>query len=502
MLFCGRNPAETIHRNRTCEYPENPLKPLPLFHDEEIGALLILSLIAEHLLTIAGFLLAVALITQILREHRRPGGALAWVLTIVLIPYIGVPLYLLIGGRKLGRRVQKKTALYESETGIAQPETPSCNCERILISSGVPPARAGNRITLHFNGETAFAALMELIESAQRSIHATTFILGRDETGRAIVNALARKAAAGVEVKLLLDSLGCLRSGGRFVAPIVAAGGKVGHFLPVLPLRRKWSANLRNHRKMVVVDAESAMAGGMNMATAFMGPHPRPDRFLDAAVFLKGPAAADIDAVFLQDWEYATDELMPEPAPAASYAAQGNARVHVVASGPDVPEDALHDALLTACMDARERIWVATPYFIPDEPILKALALQARAGRDVSILVPKKSNHRIPDLARGPALRELLDNGAKVFAYGKGMIHAKVLVFDNTLAIIGSPNLDMRSMYVNFEIALFHYSPPEIALTAAWFERIMCESESLFPKPVAMIREWAEGLAFLAAPLL
>lgn len=452
-------------------------------------------------MTIAGFLLAVALIAQVLREHRRPGGALAWVLAIVLIPYVGVPLYLLIGGRKLGRRIRLKSALYGQGAEVETPLHAMSDPERILTMAGMPPTRSHNHASLHFNGETAFADLMALIEGARQSIHATTFILGRDETGRAIVEALARKAAAGVEVKLLLDSLGCLRSGGRFVRPLRQAGGDVGYFLPVLPLRRKWSANLRNHRKIVVVDGESAMVGGMNLATSFMGPRPRSDRFIDSAVFLRGPAVADIEDVFINDWQYATEEALPEEG-IAPPGAQGEARVQVVASGPDVPEDTLHDALLTACMAARERIWLATPYFVPDEPILKALTLQARAGRDVMIVLPARSNHRIADLARGPALRELIGAGAKVYAYEMGMVHAKVLLFDDGIAITGSPNLDMRSMYVNFEIALFHYSRPEIDATAAWLEQMRDASRPLSAEPTSMIREWAEGFCLLASPLL
>lgn len=463
----------------------------------------IVSLVFEHLLTIAGFLLAVALLDRVLRERRRPGVALAWVLAIVLIPYVGVPLYLIIGGRKLGRRVQMKGTLYGQGPGAGVLVETCCDAEQILVSAGMPPKRCGNEVALHFNGESAFAALMELIEGAQSSIHATTFILGRDETGRAIVDALARKAAAGVEVRFLLDSLGCLRSNGRFVAPLLRAGGQVGHFLPVLPLRRKWSANLRNHRKMVIVDGTQAMVGGMNLSTTFMGPTPRPDRFLDSAVFLRGPAVADIEDVFSSDWNYATDAAPPEErGPVAHAESPGEACLQVVPSGPDVPEDTLHDALLTACMDARERIWLATPYFVPDEPMLKALTLQARAGRDVSIVVPARSNHRIADLARGPALRELLEAGASVYAYEERVVHAKVLVFDRKTAITGSPNLDMRSMYVNFEIALFHYSNQEIEEISAWLEALMSASQPMSPDSPGMFREWAEGVCLMASPLL
>lgn len=457
----------------------------------------------EHFLTIAGFLLAVVLISQVLRTSRRPAGALAWVMAILLIPYIGVPLYLVIGGRKISRIVRERTGL--SKKGIGEPTArsePRCNAERLLIAAGMPPTRPDNIVVLHHNGETAYTVMMELMREAQHSIHAMTFILGKDEVGRSIVEMLARKAREGVQVRLLLDALGCIRTSGRFVQPIRDAGGEVSVFLPVLPLRRKWSANLRNHRKIVVADGEVAIVGGMNLATAFMGPKPEKTRFVDSAVFLRGPAVADIDNIFADDWHYATEEELPPHGAKDWREPRGHALVQVMASGPDAVDDTLHDAFLTAIMESRERIWIVTPYFVPDEAILKVLTLQARMGRDVRVIVPLRSNHLLADFARGPAVRQLLGVGVKVYAYTRGMLHAKALVFDHTLAITGSPNLDMRSMLLNFEIALFHYSLAEIEQTAVWIEDLIAESEPLDPKPAGLVREWAEGVAMLVSPLL
>lgn len=455
--------------------------------------------LAEHLISIVGFLLAVVLLTQIARERRRPAGALAWVLAVVLIPYIGVPLYLLIGGRKIRQRIARKGKLYGPATPA--PDTaPRSDTERILRAAGMPPPRAGNHAALIHDDGAAYRALLDLITGAKDHIHVTTFILGRDPVGKAIVAALARKAAEGVQVRLLLDSLGCLRSAGRFVDPIRHAGGQVGVFLPVLPLRRRWSANLRNHRKIVVVDGIEAMVGGMNLAASFLGPAPDPDRFLDAAVFLCGPAVADVAEIFARDWAFATDEILSPPLPAE--ATHGVATVQVAASGPDVPEDVLHDALMTAMMSARERIWVVTPYFVPDEALLTALSVQARVGRDVRILVPQRSNHRVADFAREPALRALHDAGARVYTYPDRMIHTKLLLFDEDLAVTGSPNLDMRSIYINFEIALFHRTGEEVEAAAALMAALMNAASPYQPEDPPLLRSWLEGLACLVAPML
>ena len=441
---------------------------------------------------------------------------MAWLLAIVLIPYIGVPLYLLIGGRKLNRFIRIKGKLYNQSGGgesVSQEFTPEA---RIVMGAGMPPPRSGNHVVAHHNGERAFHALMALFESAKETIHVSTFILGRDETGRAAVELLACKAREGVEVRLLLDGLGCLWSSAGFVQPVRDAGGKVGKFLPVLPLQWRWSANLRNHRKMVVVDHCAAMVGGMNLATSFMGPTPKRRRFIDSAVFLCGPAAADIEEVFFDDWNYATDESLslPDELPALqdreryarAFAAQvpptEDSLVQVIPSGPDVEEDTFHDALITAIMNARKRIWVITPYFVPDESLVKTLALKARAGCDVCVLVPLHSNHPTADLARGSVLRQIAAAGATIYAYPGNMVHAKVMVFDDTLAITGSPNLDMRSIYLNFEIALFHYSHEEIDQYADWIRTMQNASHIIKPEVVSKSRAWAENFCRLISPLL
>jgi cardiolipin synthase len=460
--------------------------------------------VLEHFISVGSFLLAVVLLTDVFRHNRPPSVTMAWAMAIVLMPYVGVPFYILFGGRKLQRVRERKADLFDAGAGeLATPMPPRCLADRVLRSGGMPPPRAGHTVDLHFSGETAFHALIALLERAEHSIHITTFILGRDEAGRAIVEVLTRKASEGVEVRLLLDSLGSMWTQHGFVRSLREAGGSVGHFLPVLPVRRRWSANLRNHRKLVVVDNASAMVGGMNLSTLFMGPTPNPARFLDASVFLSGPAVCDIQDIFLNDWQYATgveQEVLADTLPPCP--ATGERIVQVAASGPDCPDDTMHDALASAIGDASERIWIVTPYFVPDEFLVKALKLQARMGRDVRIIVPRRSNHRIADWARRPALRRLHEAGVQVYAYPQGMIHTKLLLFDDALAVSGSPNLDMRSMYLNFEIALFHYSAEDIRDIESWFNVMFSRCVPWVPKPLTLTREWAEGICKLVSPLL
>ena len=334
-----------------------------------------------------------------------------------------------------------------------------------------------------------------------------TFILGRDETGRSIIALLAKKAAAGVEVRLLLDALGCFRTSGEFVDSVRHAGGHVGIFMPVLPLRRKWSANLRNHRKVLIVDDDTAIVGGMNLANEYLGPDPDPNRWVDTGAVIQGPAARDLDRLFANDWNFATDDSLStdEPAEESPIARiqrdpQGQL-VQIAASGPDTRYDAIYEAMLTALTEACERIWIVTPYFIPDETLYKVLAMQCRLGTDVRIIVPAKSNHLLADFARARFLRDLAAEGAKIHAMPR-MVHAKLMLFDRMVAAVGSANFDTRSLYLNFEVTAMLYSEPAIDEIASWMQERIAESHEPVPGPVSMARNLAETLSGLVAPLL
>jgi cardiolipin synthase len=422
--------------------------------------------LAAHLFSMALVLVTALLLVRLLREHRAPASTLAWGLAIALIPYLGIPLYLLLGGRKTRDMKRRKGGLYPV-LGVAEREGDPGDgaAVRSLRSAGIPAPWTGNAVRLISDGGVAYGELVELIESARESLSVATFILGHDDVGRAIVERLARRASEGVEVRLLLDALGCLKTRGRFVEPLRRAGGQVAVFLPVFPWHRKWSANLRNHRKLAVADGCRALVGGMNLAKEYLGPAPDPARWHDAVAALEGPAVGEICRVFAADWRFATGDQLPEPH-AASLAARGAAPMAVVASGPDAPGDSIRDALLSAVIEARRRIWLATPYFVPDPALLDVLALRARSGCDVRVVVPRRSNHVLADRVRRPALRKLVDAGASVFLFDAGMLHAKLVAVDEEVGFVGSANLDMRSLFLNYELAAVLLGSTEVAQVA------------------------------------
>ncbi|MBL9125152.1 MAG: PLDc N-terminal domain-containing protein [Planctomycetaceae bacterium] len=457
--------------------------------------------IGSHFLMVAGFGLCAFLVARVFREHRTAPVTFAWLLAIVLIPYVGVPLYLLFGGRKLRGVAQHKPTLFPNASAEPHPGRIDSTVERVLTTAGMPPPRAHNRVEFLGDGQAAYRSLVSLVTEAQRSVHLMTFILGADDTGRSIVELLARKARAGVEVRLLLDALGCFRTYGRFVDPIRSAGGQVGVFMPVLPLRRKWSANLRNHRKVLVVDDNTAVVGGMNLANEYLGPEADPTRWIDTGAVIAGPAARDLERLFASDWNFATGETLPPPPAPAATLGDDDELVQIAASGPDTPRDPIYEAMFSATMDAQERIWLVTPYFVPDETLFKALALQSRLGVDVRIIIPARSNHLLADLARGQFLRDLAAEGAKIHACPR-MIHAKLMLFDKRLAVVGSANVDARSMYLNFEVAATVYSPRTVGVIERWIHARIAESHPLNLAAPSLARGAAESLASLVAPLL
>lgn len=469
------------------------------------GSISIFRLSLEHISTILGLGLGFLMIARVLRQNLRPSVSLSWLMAIILIPYVGVPAYILFGGRKLTWWAGKKKALYDppAQAPFSEIITPS-RVEDVLIAAGMPQAKMSPSPVFIADGQAAYRELLAMINRAQCQIQIMTFILGRDDVGRALIDALSRKASEGVEVRLLLDALGCVLTRGRFSDPLRKAGGKIGIFMPVLPVRPRSSANLRNHRKMAIIDGKEAMIGGMNLTGNYMGPEANPGRWIDTMSKITGPAVSDLASIFESDWNFATGETLQIDCPAEGPESKGDSILQVAASGPDVQGEPLYEALLTACFEAEKRAWIVTPYFVPDEGLLRALLLQARLGHDVRIVLPARSNHSLADIARGRFLRQLVDAGARLYLHRDHMIHAKHALFDDSVAMAGSANLDMRSLYLNYELALFFHSPEEVRAIASWMEELMTRSELVSGEELkaGYVRQWAEDLSLLVSPLL
>jgi cardiolipin synthase len=474
--------------------------------------------LAAHLVSLVSLAMALTLIARAAEQRRPTGSLVAWLFAIVLVPYVGVPLYLVFGGRKLQSRAAAKHRLRESPAR-AGPE--ASRLATMLCASGASAPTRGNEIELLTTGEIAFVAIVALIEAAQRSVEVSTLIFADDEAGAAIATVLARRSRKGVAVRVLIDALFKFRASRRLLTELRTAGVQIAWFMPIWSFWRR-NANLRLHRKAVIVDGERAIVGGMNLAREYLGPTPLASRWRDLSLRVAGPAVTDIANVFTSDWQFATHEtervlgavagapLAAQPPPAAqpplavppareSPRVDGADSVQVVGSGPDVESDRIYDALLSCTFDARSRIWVSTPYFVPDEGLLRALVLAVRRGVDVRVLTPRRSNHLTADLAGASYLRALAREGGRVYSYVPRMLHAKVVLIDDDLAVLGSANMDMRSLFLDYELALVLGSVAHSTEIEAWFHDSFADSVGL--TPAGRARTVLESLARLLAPL-
>jgi cardiolipin synthase A/B len=455
------------------------------------------SWLLSHLAATSGVVLMVLAIAKILSERRTPQSIAAWLLVIVLLPWVGVPLFLAFGGRKMRELADSKRDVelrrVPSRTGSDSP------VEQTLRSLGLPPATEGNRVKFAFDGVAAYEALISMIDSAQESIEYATFILATDDVGKAVVRKLTEKANAGCRVRLLLDGLGSRKANRQFLEDFLRAGGQVAWFMPAMHRPFRGRTNLRNHRKIVVVDGGRAWAGGRNTAEEYFGPHPVAGRWDDLTVVIEGPAVGGFADIFESDWAFAT-KTAPATKAVSSSSPVGVDAVQVVPSGPDVPHDALLGGLLTATFQAKRAIRIVTPYLVPPDAITQALCLAAWRGVDVQLLMPAVSNHRLADWARGPHLAELCEAGAKILLLPR-MIHAKGAIFDDELAFVGSANLDERSLLLNFEVMAALYGGSQLQSLTEWFDSLAAECRPWEPT-VGRVRRMAEGLAELTAPLL
>jgi cardiolipin synthase len=257
--------------------------------------------------------------------------------------------------------------------------------------------------------------------------------------------------------------------------------------------------NLRNHRKIFIFDDHTVLSGGMNISKEYMGPSPYGQRWDDILFFLQGPAVFHYREIFTEDWNHtAVKKLaMPDFLPDS----MGEDIIQVVPSGPDIQSDALYEALLSAVFSAHERIWIVTPYFVPDKSLMQALVIACHRGVDVRLITPAKSNHLVADLSRSGFMRELESKGVNVLLYPDRMIHAKAILFDHRGVMMGSANFDQRSLFLNYEVISFAYSRAIIDACADWMKELMADCTNRMTT-AGRWRRISENLMSVFAPLL
>lgn len=448
----------------------------------------------------------------IILQKREPVATLSWVLSLALLPYVGFLIYFALGPQKIKRQRLRRDRSRDGMDSHQAGCPAGAQCPELALLgqavTGLPPSSA-TRVDLLVDGAATYQALVEAIGQARNHVHLEYYIFEPDRTGTRVRDALIERARAGVHVRLLLDAVGASKVNGKFLAPLLEAGCEHCWFHPtrLRPFSRPW-LNLRTHRKIAVIDGTVAFAGGINI-TDEENEALRADAYRDLHMRLEGDIVRSLQQVFVEDWLYASGHRRENFQGTVLWAADtepgpGQIAAQVLTSGPDSEWEAIHRLQVSAIYEARQRVWLVTPYFVPGEAAMMALTSAALAGLDVRLLVPKQSDSRVVTYAARSYFDELLAARVKVYEYGPRMLHTKALLCDEALAVLGSANFDHRSFRLNFEVALLFREPSFNARLSQ-----LLEGEFAAATPVQAARNrslWRnrlpEALARLGSPLL
>ena len=420
------------------------------------------------LLALAWLAYLVPLVIWIILQRGEPVATVAWILALAALPYLGFLIYYLLGPQRIRRRKLRRSRTYRAMADL-RPEIASStavNAQQMAHlgeRAGGYPVSTCTDAELLVGGARTFDALLEAVSQAEHHVHLEYYIYEPDEIGTRLRDALIERARAGVRVRLLIDAIGGGKLRRRFLEPLRAAGAETAWFhrtrvLHLLKLARP-RLNMRTHRKIVVIDGRIGFTGGVNIADCH---DERLDcgRFHDLHLRLQGEVVRWLQFAFLEDWHYSTgvalrdDNFWPQVDP-------GDIIAQVLPSGPDARWEPIHRAKVELIHQARERVWLATPYFVPGEAALFALTSAAMRGLDVRLLVPAPpyNDSRLVAAAARSWYDELLAAGVRVYEFRDRMTHVKALLVDDQEAVVGSANFDHRSFRLNFELSVrFHDS--------------------------------------------
>ena len=425
----------------------------------------------EGLLYIIGVTLAwvliAATIIHVIMDNRQPAKTMAWALVIFFVPVVGIVFYLFFGinhrrermvsQRSMDQLTKRSMLSFAEQEDFRVPERHRQLVDLFINQNMALPFK-DNKIDIFTDGYAFFTELLKDIAAARHHIHLDLYIMEDDALGHLVADALKDKARQGVEVRLIYDDVGCWKVSHQFFEQLRDAGVEVAPFLPVRFPSFTSKANYRDHRKIIVIDGSVGYVGGMNIALRYVkGTGTQPWR--DTMWRLSGGAVYALQRAFLVDWYFVDRTLITDRKyyPHGGRDELNNCVVQVVTSGPTEHYPEIMQGYVRTILAARRYVYIETPYFLPNEPVLFALKTAAVGGVDVRIICPLRSDAPFTDWASRSYLRELHEAGAKIYLYEAGFMHAKTMVTDDTLSTCGSTNLDVRSFENNFEVNAFVY---------------------------------------------
>ena len=411
----------------------------------------------------------VGIMLTVLMDNRQPAKTIAWVLVLLFVPVVGIVLYIffgqntrkmkLISGRSLDQLSKRSMLEFVEQRNLRMPEYFS-SLVRLFTNQSLSLPFKDNAVEFYTDGYQFFPALLQAIKGATNHIHLDTFIFADDPLGRLVSDALIAKAREGVEVRLIYDDVGCWRVPERFFDRMRQAGVKVRSFMPVRFPAFTSKVNYRNHRKVCVIDGTQGFIGGMNIALRYVkGLHGGTLPWRDTHMRLRGSVVYALQRAFLVDWYFVDRTLINDHRyyPPMPWHISNDSLAQVVTSSPIAQWPDIMQGYVRILLEAKRYVYMETPYFLPTEPVMFAMRTAALAGVDVRLLIPRRSDAWLIQLASMSYVTETLEAGVKVRLYEKGFNHSKLLVADDQISTCGSTNIDFRSFENNFEANVFFY---------------------------------------------
>jgi cardiolipin synthase len=455
-------------------------------------------------------------------ERRNIGVTWAWLILLLLLPIVGFLFYILFGQNLARQKVYKikpRTQRYVREMVVRQAEKfkrgsitfRDSNVQKhqamvyMNLVSSYSLLTQNNDVDIFTDGNKKFDALIQSIEGAKNHIHLLYYKIGNDELGKRVVGALTRKAEEGVEVRLIYDDIGS-PGVSKLFQELRAAGGKVYPFFPAKIPFFNLRLNYRNHRKIAVFDGTEGYIGGFNIGNEYIGKDPKIGYWRDTHLRIKGDAVHRLQMQFILDWALASgEEIVLGTKYLPDIDSKGLTSMQIITSGPDSDRMQIRDGYVKMIFEADKNIYMQTPYFIPDDSVLNALKIASTSGIDVRVMIPRKGDHFLVQLATYANIGELLRAGVKCYMYEKGFLHAKTMTIDAEVASVGTANVDHRSFQLNFEVNAFLYDSVEASELEAIFEMDMEHCTELtwekYQKRSVIIR-LLESMARLVSPIL
>jgi len=417
---------------------------------------------------------AIPVAIMIVLEKRSPAKTVAWILTLIIFPIVGMVFYLFFGQEYRKQKIYSRKGIKglskirelssrqlreigKTHLNLNDEARKNENIIRLLLNNSNALLTTGNKLRILKNGNETFNAIFEAIKNARHHIHLEYYILANDKIGNRLKELLIEKKKEGIEIRIIIDDVGSWSLKEKFISDLRKNGIELYSFMEVRFPRLTSKMNFRNHRKIAIIDGNIAFTGGINFADRYIEGVKKLGSWRDTHLQIEGDAVANLQVIFAADWFFVINENLSGQKYFPSFTEGIGTPVQISASGPDSDWKSIEQAFLAAMANAKEKIYITTPYLMPTQQIVSALEIASLSNVDVRIIIPEKSDAITPKWCSFSFVEKLLESGIKIYFYTKGFTHSKFMLVDDAFSTIGTTNLDFRSFETNFEVNAFIY---------------------------------------------